>query len=502
MKFNEVRTIVRDYISNQSADVDQPIVDAVNFLSFVFPENKIDNSKTTIKNNSYIEKPNNCLKVTKVTIDGENISKTKFGNIDKAEDKETVFWYEYNNRIQLTQPMEEDGLEIKIWYKANFIVDSGGDWNETQPAGDTDASWYSIASDSDGSNLIACAYNGRVYISSDGGDTWNETQPAGNVSKRWRSVASDNDGSNLIACATTGRLYTSSDSGITWTERQPAGDTNQNWRTVASDSDGSNLIAGAEDGRLYTSSDSGITWTERQPAGDTTKQWSSVASNSDGSKLIACAYEDRIYISSDGGANWTETQPAGNNYGEWIAVASNSNSSKLIAGSTRLYTSSDFGVTWTERQPAGDVSTEWIDIASDDSGDNLVAIEHGGRIYISSDGGATWSETGAWHLNLYWNAVASNSDGSKLIAGIDNSRIFIFSNNLEINVEDDYGELIFVGAAYRYFRNVVANKVTNPTGDYADLEIDELRKVLEQWKEDYYTLIDRFKLNKDTRTRQ
>jgi len=114
--------------------------------------------------------------------------------------------------------------------------------------------WRCAASDSDGSNLIAGVYGGRLYTSSDSGVDWTERRPGGASNFNWLCAASDNDGSNLIAGAYVGRLYTSSNGGVDWTERQPGGDSNLNWRAVGSDSNGSNLIAGVDGGRLYTSS--------------------------------------------------------------------------------------------------------------------------------------------------------------------------------------------------------------------------------------------------------
>ena len=78
---------------------------------------------------------------------------------------------------------------------------------------------------------------------------WNEKQPSGNNNRDWTCIASDADGSNLIAgcdnwgADAVGRLYTSSNNGVSWTERQPAGDFDLGWWAVASDNDGSNLFA-------------------------------------------------------------------------------------------------------------------------------------------------------------------------------------------------------------------------------------------------------------------
>ena len=211
-----------------------------------------------------------------------------------------------------------------------------------------------VASDSDGSNLMAGVFFGRLYTSDDGGVIWVERQPAGDTIAGWWCCASDSDGSNLIAGIFSGRLYTSANSGVSWTERQPTGGADdRNWQSVASDSDGSHLIA-ANSLRLYISDDSGATWTERQPAGAGDFDWEGVASNSDGSKLIAVANGDRVYISIDSGVNWTEEQPAGNSNLAWKCAASDDSGSTLAVGysSGRLYvgksTLSYSEATWAE----------------------------------------------------------------------------------------------------------------------------------------------------------
>ena len=227
-------------------------------------------------------------------------------------------------------------------------------WTERYPAGVGDKTWGYVASDADGSNLIAGADYDRLYTSSDYGATWVERRPAGDVDKRWFGVASDADGSHLIACVFGGRLYTSSNYGVNWVERRPAGNVDNRWFCVASDADGSNLIAGAYDRRLYTSSDYGETWTERRPAGDVNKKWNRVASDADGSNLIACADYDRLYTSSNYGETWTERRPAGNVDNRWSGVASDADGSNLIAGvfNGRLYTAVGTGellkMTWQE----------------------------------------------------------------------------------------------------------------------------------------------------------
>ena len=311
----------------------------------------------------------------------------------------------------------------------NYVID----WTERKPAGDANKMWYGVASNSDGSHLIAGIDAGRLYTSADYGVTWTERRPAGDADREWFGVASDSDGSHLIAAgividAGAGRLYVSSDYGVTWAETQPAGDVSKNWYGVASDSDGSHLIASVFGGRLYTSSNGGVDWTERRPDGvDANKDWFGIASDSDGSHLIAGALSGRLYTSADYGVTWTERRPAGDANKMWYGAASNSDGSHLIAAAKggRLYTSADYGVTWTERQPAGDANKDWFGIASDSDGSHLIAGVQNGRLYTSSDYGVTWTERKpAGDANKNWFGVASDSDSSHLIACINNGRLY------------------------------------------------------------------------------
>ena len=106
----------------------------------------------------------------------------------------------------------------------------------------------------------------------------------------WESVASSADGARLVAAAYPGQLYTSTDSGATWTARASS----TNWNSVASSADGTKLLATTFGGPLYTSSDSGQTWTPRA----SNQIWSSVASATDGAKLAAAVNGGQIYTST------------------------------------------------------------------------------------------------------------------------------------------------------------------------------------------------------------
>src|SRR4029077_20044509 len=68
-------------------------------------------------------------------------------------------------------------------------------------------------------------------------------------SRNWWSVASSSDGANLVAVVYGGQIYTSSDSGMTWTPH----DSSRDWSSVASSSAGTRLVAVENGGQIYTS---------------------------------------------------------------------------------------------------------------------------------------------------------------------------------------------------------------------------------------------------------
>jgi hypothetical protein len=202
---------------------------------------------------------------------------------------------------------------------------------ETGTAGNRN--WYSVASSSDGTKLVAAVYGGQIYTSTDSGVTWNGR----GSSRNWYSVASSSDGTKFVAVANNGQIYTSTDFGYTWTARE----SNRNWQSVASSSDGTKLVAVVNNGQIYTSADFGVTWTARESS----RSWQSVASSSDGTKLVAVVNNGQIYNSTNSGVNWM----AQDSNRTWYSVASSSDGTKLVAvvNNGQIYTSTASTTTTT-----------------------------------------------------------------------------------------------------------------------------------------------------------
>lgn len=195
-----------------------------------------------------------------------------------------------------------------------------------------------------------------------------------------------------------------------------------NWQAVASSSSGNKLVAVGSSGGIYCSTNSGTNWTRTSAPN---LSWSSVASSSDGMKLAAVVYGGGIYFSMDSGASWTNSNATNLS---WQAIASSSDGTKLVAvtyggfnTSTNggIYTSSDSGRSWskTSAPMLNGIVPNWRSVASSSDGTKLVAGIDYGVIFISRDSGLTWAGTSVPNGSAaQWYSVASSSDGRKLVA--------------------------------------------------------------------------------------
>ena len=141
-----------------------------------------------------------------------------------------------------------------------------------------------------------------IWRSSDSGGTWVREIELGGQNEAWLSVATNEDGSAVVACSTQtnsgvppgGRIWRSLNSGVNWSESTPT--FNKPWRAVTSSYDGSptanaKFAVTAYGENIWTSIDSGSNWVEQTGfAGspDPSLNWWGIASNSTGSNLAAC----------------------------------------------------------------------------------------------------------------------------------------------------------------------------------------------------------------------
>ena len=250
-------------------------------------------------------------------------------------------------------------------------------------------------------------------------ENWWTRQIAFGVNDVVGPIASSADGMKIVTSA-NGNIRTSTDGGVTWVTRTGAG--NHQWGSIASSGDGMKLVATINGSYDYirTSTDGGVTWVTRTGSGS--RLWLNVASSSDGMKLFATNNIDHnLYVSVDGGATWIARNVPATGLRD-VAVSADGTKVLVSGDPGNLYTSTDGGMTWTTR--AADRGTlQWIAVASSSDGMKLVAASNAepygsssnGYVYTSTNGGVTWTQISSASA-ANWRDIASSADGTKLIA--------------------------------------------------------------------------------------
>ena len=277
-------------------------------------------------------------------------------------------------------------------------------WHRTSaPRRKPPSSWQSVASSSDGTQLVAVGL-GTIYTSPNSGATWSVTS-APNAD--WYSVASSSDGSHLVA-VTGGGIYTSADSGGTWIARTsapsatgppwPRPPMGRTWwpSSLAVGSTRRRTRARPGSGRLRAERNlelRGVVF-RRDPPGGRRRRWRHLHVSRRGHDLDPTSLRTqrdlvlrglfrrwdprrrgrlrRRHLHVGGlGRDWVARTSAPNAI--WSSVASSSDGTHLVAvgiSETGIYASTDSGVTWTATfAPASD----WSSVASSSDGANLVA---------------------------------------------------------------------------------------------------------------------------------
>ena len=168
-------------------------------------------------------------------------------------------------------------------------------------------------------------------------------------------------------------------------------------------------------------------WTAENSAAN----WVCIASSSAGNKLVAGAIDAGVENSADYGVTWSQGTglPTGSGVGP-SGVASSADGTKVAAVSNKggigggIFVSSNSGGSWVNTAPG---SANWFAIASSTDGTKLVTVisnANSGAIYVSTNSGqsGTWVEQNA-PIGT-WNSVASSADGSKLVATIFGGGIY------------------------------------------------------------------------------
>ncbi len=350
-----------------------------------------------------------------------------------------------------------DGTRLAAASWAGYIytsTDSGATWTRATLAGDH--TWTSLAYSADGSTIVASSGSTGdhfVAVSRDSGTTWRMTNPNMLTGAwTWKSVAVSGNGMKLFAAMSVGDIYMSTDGGVLWSQIPR---TTQNWYKIVVSNDGSRLWGILSDiggSSLMMSRDGGVTWVVRDRAG--VRSWNGLATDSTGSKVaLTTSYAgDPVYVSVDGdGMTWALYPISDPVSGKAVALSGDGitvlaggstvtggRSGSLWIGDLRTGLSNsgsgsdsnpgDVSITldpkpvnpWTARCMMG--PRMWRAVASSSDGRKLVAVENPGSVWLSTDFGVTWRENTAGILSapMHWSSVASSADGTRLVATTNN----------------------------------------------------------------------------------
>ena len=323
------------------------------------------------------------------------------------------------------------------------------DSNETQPNGDVDIFWDSVAISSNGQIMIAGGSNNRLYITTNGSQSWTEVQPAGDVNGYWNHCGISHDGTIMVVASTGGRVYRSTNTGSSWSETQPIGNNNGSWSSLSMSANGQIIVASIYGGRIYRTTNGGSSWAEIQPSGNSNRDWVSSAMSDDGSTIICIVDFGRAYLTINSGSSWAETFANGNNNSAWIYCTMSGDGNTIVAcTSFGAVITKNKGTNWAEFLPysvaykrftATSISTDGNIIVSGNgafvSGDPIQTF---GRLHFSIDGGNTWFEIQPEGDNeVFWNKASITPNGDYIIVS-SNKRLYYIENKTIYGVEDDF----------------------------------------------------------------
>jgi len=120
INLTEITVIVRAYLDDAAAVVEQPIIDSVHFLSNLFSIDSIDTSQSTVVAGTTLDIPTNGVEINSVFIDGEEVRQLKnLDHLETVNNAEEQRWYEFGGKIQFTKAFTTVET-TSIWYKKGY----------------------------------------------------------------------------------------------------------------------------------------------------------------------------------------------------------------------------------------------------------------------------------------------------------------------------------------------------------------------------------------------
>lgn len=284
--------------------------------------------------------------------------------------------------------------------------------------------WQAVASEPEGSVLVAADGAGQLHVSNDAGETWTTgNSPAANwvavsaTRMTWTNPSGAAGQVLLAAAAQGGGLYRSTGDG-NWTAVTAASGanvSNQDWAAVDI-SEGGSITAAVFNGPIL----GGPALAPATAQGSGTvlvRGWRGLARGA--GTLAAVNQEGEVHVSLDGGLTFAQRNVTIDGVAvntPWHRVAVSRDGRTLaVAGraASSLYLSRDAGLTWTRSAaPSGDYTA----LALSGDGQVVGAALAAAGVQLSTDGGASFRGLAMPEGSADWRAFSLSDDGKQLIA--------------------------------------------------------------------------------------
>lgn len=346
------------------------------------------------------------------------------------------------------------GKTFLVWGSDGTILrsDDGAEWAQSATPSTVDLA--QVASNEDGSVLVAVGAQGTILRSDDAGRAWHSSASEF-ADTDFRAVIRHAPSDTWIVAGTRGRILRSKDAGKTWT----AVPTNLDVEFLALfvDQKANAVLIGGADGMLGTSIDAGVSWQLTKIAmpdpvsavagfkrhgallvgisslgrfllsKDDAGSWELLQTSSrmiltDSAAdprhgtIVITGNEGDVLRSTDGGKNWNSVEVRTDGPGQYLsAVRFDAQRAALLAIGQRgtVARSTDGGATWSKA--SADLDSELRGIVQDEARGKFVTFGAGGLIAFSNDGGTRWTQARK-ALEFSMRDVAAAPRGGALVA--------------------------------------------------------------------------------------
>jgi len=254
--------------------------------------------------------------------------------------------------VAVSSSMSGDGTKLIVFLTDNGIgiflyTYNGTTWirQEITPPGSSNWRCCTMSTNGGvfyvGTSISDTNATGRIYKSIDGGSSWTSDSTFSGVDPapslyQWASLATNSDGTKVLAANNSGYLYLSNDSAATFVAQVSLDPGAGNWQSKCLDMtpDGLKLIVCAINRYVWISIDGGVEWTRQNQPVMGSKQWGSVSCSNDFKVLGATHYGGYVYLSTDSGSTWTQQTDRGSS--SWYSILISAISGICFRETTRV----------------------------------------------------------------------------------------------------------------------------------------------------------------------